>query len=397
MKNLSSAHDNDISALFSKLLEEITIKEKPTRVQPHEFICKEGFHMSHHVLSSCLCDAVAASVRLSLADYMLYNLEPNCFLHFTKSFGLGFTKLSKFLEQIVLVLVCLLLIYMLKLTIMLLSIMLWCNVLLWRNYGSHIQKRLIHSITKRVNHDSLFDHDNSCTIDSVEAVIHDVQRLLSTEIYDVFRSIGNERTKKQMDKNLHENYRENSSLLGSSNHSLATSTVTTKHLPPAKPPALEAEPKPHLSLQTDGYVTNKLPGATASHDQHYETKFDEDTPPLSMEETRKNVRPVPKEKDVDSLLQSYQKTQRTPNAVWNTSQPHVQDKTKSPSKTVPSSSVNKSHKSLPRRACLVHHKEQYHLDNNLLSQPKATKFLVKVRTEISPGRFMAKLELQCSR
>ena len=91
-----------------------------------------------------------------------------------------------------------------------------------------------------------------------------------------------------------------------------------------------------------------------------------------------------------------QKTQRTPTAVRNTSQPHVQDKTKSPSKTVPSSSVNKSHKSLPRRACLVHHKEQYHLDNNLLSQPKATKFLVKVRTEISPGRFMAKLELQCS-
>ena len=393
MKNLSS--DNDSSALFNKLPEEITIKEKPTQVQPHKSICKESFHMSHHVLSSCLCDAVAASVKLSLTDHMLYNLEPNCVLHFTKSFGLGFTKLSKLLEQIVVVIVNLLLICMLKLIITLLSITLWCNVLLWRKYGSHFRKRLIHLITKRVDHDSLFDHEsanNSCTIDPVEAVMYDVQKQLSIEIHDVFRSIGNEQVKKQMDKNLHENNHENSGLLGSNNHSLGTPIVTSKHLPPA----LEAEPKPDLSLRTTGYVTNKLPGATASHDQHYDTEFD-DTPPLSMEETRKKVRPVPKEKDVDSLLQSYQKTQRTPTAVRNTSQPHVQDKTKSPSKTVPSSSVNKSHKSLPRRACLIHHKEQYHLDNNLLSQPKATKFLVKVRTEISPGRFMAKLELQCSR
>ena len=236
--------------------------------------------------------------------------------------------------------------------------------------------------------------NNSCSIDPVEAVVYGVQQLLSTEIHDIFRSINNEQAKKQIDKNLHENNHENS---GSSNHSLATSTLTSKYLPPAKSPALETGPKPDLSLQTSGYVTDKLPGATASHEQHYETKFDKDTPPLSKEEARKNVRPIPKEKDVDSLLQSYQKTQRTPTAVQNTSQPHVQDKTKSSSKTTPSSSVNRPHKSLPHRACLVHHKEQYHLDNNLLSQPRATKYLVKVRTEISPGRFMAKLELQCSR
>ena len=68
-----------------------------------------------------------------------------------------------------------------------------------------------------------------------------------------------------------------------------------------------------------------------------------------------------------------------------------QDNVKSPAQTVPSSSVSKSHKSLPYRACLVHHKEQYHLDKNLLSQPRATKYLVKVRTEVSSGRHMAKL------
>ena len=383
-KSPNLSRDNDISALFSKG----TIKEKPTQAWPHKFICKEGFnHVTcYHVLSNCLCDAVAASVKLSVADYLVYNLEPNCFLHFTKSFGLGFTKLSKFLEQIVLVLVNLLLICMLKVTIMLFIVMLWCNALLWRNY---VKKYLIYLATKGVDSSSLWDHGSLNDLWSVEceAVTHDVQQLMCTEICDIFRSTGKEQARKEIDKNLYEkNYgiTENSGLLGSSNQSITTSkATTTKYLPPT-------ESKP---LQTTGYMTNKLPGATVSHDQHYETKFDEDTPPLSMEETRKKVRPVPKENDVDSLLQSYQKT---PTAVQNTSKPHVQDKTKSPA-TVPSSSINKSHKSLPRRACLVHHKEQYHLDKNLLSQPRATKYLVKVRTEISPGRYMAKLELQCSR
>ena len=353
--------------------------------QPHKFICKEIYdHIIWHHISECLDDAVAVSIKNSLADRLHYDLEPHCFLYYTKSCGLAFTRSSELLEQMFLVLLNLLLICMWKLTVTLFSVtlVLWCNTLLWR---SQFQVHLFH-------HESNTEY--------VVAAMHDIQQILCTEICDAFRSIDNEQAKKQMNKTFHENNRgitENSALLGSRNHSLTTSAVSTKHLPPAAAKAPAIDPEPHLSLQTTGYMTNKLPGATASHDQHYETKFDEDTPPLSTEETRKNVKPVPKEKDVDSLLQSYQKTQRTPTAVRNTSQPHVQDKTKSPSKTVPSSSVNKSHKSLPRRACLVHHKDQYHLDNNLLSQPKATKFLVKVRTEISPGRFMAKLELQCSR
>ena len=51
----------------------------------------------------------------------------------------------------------------------------------------------------------------------------------------------------------------------------------------------------------------------------------------------------------------------------------------------------------PRKACVVYKDEQYSLDAKLLSLPRATKYLVKVRTEISPGRFMAKLVLHCAR
>ena len=362
---------------------------------PYKFICKESSnHIIWYHISKYLDDAVATSIKISLADHLHYDLEPNCFLYYTKSLGLRFTRLSELLEQMFLVLVILFLICMWKLTFTLFSVTLWCNVLLRINYEPHFQVHLFHLVTKRLDHNSLYYHEYYSS--NIEAVTHDVQQILSTEICDVYRSIGKEQAKKQMNKNLHESNcgnTENSGLLGSSNQSITISKVTTKHLPPA----LETNSKPDLSLETTDYTTNKLPGATVSHDQHYETNFDEDTPPISKEETRKNVRPVPKEKDVDSLLKSYQNAQVTPTAMQNTSQPHVQDKIKPPSKIVPSSSVNKSHKSLPRRACLVHHKEQYHLDNNLLSQPRATKYLVKVRTEISPGRYMAKLELQCSR
>ena len=107
--------------------------------------------------------------------------------------------------------------------------------------------------------------------------------------------------------------------------------------------------------------------AIGSHDQYYNANF-------------------PK-------LQSYQKAQMIPGNTL----PLVQDKTKLPEKKSLSLSDNESHQSLSRRACLVHLNEQYQIDHYLLSQPRATKFLVKVRTEISPGRYMTKLELHCSR
>ena len=100
-------------------------------------------------------------------------------------------------------------------------------------------------------------------------------------------------------------------------------------------------------------------------------------------------------KDADLLLQSYQNHSENHTAVGNVLSPvHNQTKTSTP---VSSSSVNKSHKSLPHKACLVYGKEQYHLDHNLLSQPRATKYLVKVRTEISPGCYNVNLELHCFR
>ena len=321
-----------------------------------------------------------------------------------------------------------------KLTIIVFDFVLWGNRLFLRSCKLYFQKESLLYFIQTIDHSNIsysVSYTNECTevhsrpvpftedvdtfvsldycslsstIECMEAQTRSVSYLGDI---DIFRSLDNKKAEKELNKNLHRNNETEASGLLHSANSQHLSPVTTKHLSPT----LEAAPKVDLlgqdqnsqtkqnasDIETTSYATNVLPGATASHNQHYETKFDEDTPPLSMEETRKNVRPVPKEKDVDSLLQSYQKTQRTPTAVRNTSQPHVQDKTKSPSKTVPSSSVNKPHKSLPCRACLVHHKEQYHLDNNLLSQPRATKFLVKVRTEICPGRFMAKLELQCSR
>ena len=221
---------------------------------------------------------------------------------------------------------------------------------------------------------------------------------------DTFRSFDNKKAGKELTKNLPKsNEAEISGLL----HSASNQNVSLI----AKNPASTSEAASKLKLPGDNqnsketvkptsFATNILPGATVSHDLHYETNFDKGMPPLSMEETRKNVRPVPKEKDVDSILQSYQKTKKTLHAVGNISQPYIQDRTlKPPAKIAPSSiaNVNNSHRLLPRRACLVYLEDQYHLDTNLLSQPRATKYLIKVRAEITPGRYLTRLELQCSR
>ena len=218
---------------------------------------------------------------------------------------------------------------------------------------------------------------------------------------NMMRSANKKKTQLKLNSAL--NLMEPSGLLGTSNQPLAGSASDgAAYLPATLEPSKSSLDKTDgvkaksKAVDTTTYSTDTLPGATGSHDQHYETDFGESVP-ISREETRKNVRAVFKEDDVDSILQSYQKPQITPTAIGNLLQPLVQDKTKPPAKTVPSSSVNKSHRSLPRRACLVHLNEQYQLDHDLLSQPRATKFLVKVRTEISPGRYMAKLELHCSR
>ena len=366
----------------------------------YRFICKDYFdHTVWHHLSKCLHNAVYLSAKQSLTDHLLYDLEPNCLLHCTKSFGLQLTKFSKFLEQSFFVLVNLLLFFVWKLCHMLFIVSLWCTLLWWWNYGLHFQPHIVANTLDSIcisshNHGSLIGISDIRIVESQTCTQH-IQSF--TENYDLFRSIEKKHAKKELDKSLHGarfNTTEASGLLGSNDHSLtksATSKVVTKHLPPA----VEVERDASL-IKATSYATNQLPGATGSHDQHYETDFSGNIP-SSREETKKNIRPVLKEDDAESILQSYHKAQITPTAITNVLQPLVQDKTKPPAKTVSSLSVNKSHRSLPRRACLVHLKEQYHLDHDLLSQPRATKYLVKVRTEISPGRYMAKLELHCSR
>ena len=353
------------------------------------------------------------------------NLEPNVLMY---SSSLALTQLGNWLECSYLVLVTSLIPCVWKLTALVFDFILWSNKLFLRRCKLYFQKESLSCFIETVdcNNTSYFKSstvsyikansrqssytgefislDNCSLSSTVECIEAQTRSISYVGDIDTFRSLDNKKAEKELNKNLHKsNETEASGLLHTAN-SQHLSPVTTKHLSPASEAAprlgqdQNSQTKQNaFDIETTSYATNVLPGATASHDQNYETKFDNDTPPLSMEETRKNVRPVPKEKDVDSLLQSYQQTQITPIAVQNTPQPHVQDKTKSPSKTVPSSSVHKSHRSLPRRACLAYLREQYHLDSNLLSQPRATKYLVKVRTEISPGRYMAKLELQCSR
>ena len=376
-----------LGELNNKQMKNLTRKKKIIKYRPclYNIICTENYnHVIWYHLSKCLEDAIVASVKHSLASRLHGDLEQDCLLYHTKSLGVIFITLSELLEQLFMVFINLLLICMYKMTTTLFNVTLWYYVM-W-SYLSLCQLRLCLATKLSGHHNSL-----STNVECIEAVTHDVQQILSTEISQL-RSIGKDQAKKGLDKNLSENNHRNG-LLGSSNQSLATLKVKTKYLPPA----LENGYKQDLSLQTSGYVTSELPGAMASLDLRYDTNFDEDAPPLSLEEARKNVRPVPKEKDVDSLLQSYQ---ITPTDVGNrVQQPYIQDKIKAPAKTVPSSiaSVNKSHRLLPRRACLVYHNEQYCLDTKLLSQPKATKYLLKVRTEISPGRYMARLELHCSR
>lgn len=52
-----------------------------------------------------------------------------------------------------------------------------------------------------------------------------------------------------------------------------------------------------ITIERTNYITDKLPRAMVPRVQHYETNFDKNDLPLSIEET---VRPVSKEIDVNS-------------------------------------------------------------------------------------------------
>ena len=145
-------------------------------------------------------------------------------------------------------------------------------------------------------------------------------------------------------------------------------------------------------VETIGYATSSLPGATGSFLQHYESNFDKNQSP-SLKQRRKDVRIVPKEKDAETILKFHcnneaSSKKKLSSELQATAKPSTKPKTSSNVDTPPR---------FPRRACVVYKNEQYNLDPKLLSLPKASKYLVKVRMEISPGRFMAKLELHCAR
>ena len=344
--------------------------------------------------SRCKCDLRSqdfkwkdANKHLLFIKYSLLNYEPSKIFNYQRiRSDFQFLNFSKvFLDYVLhdllghtLFVVC----------VFQLIMEMFCDISQQCNH-SKCQKSLL-SIFQTILRDNYYSEKNNIKT-SIECIGSHI--CSQTSHISIVRSTGKKKVNQELNSKLYgfnQSQIEASVPLGSSDQPKAKSIAEGSAYLPTTTAGLKVESK---TVDTKTYSTDKLPGATASHDLHYETDFGEGIP-ISREETRKNVRPVPKEKDVDSLIQSYQKNQITATATGNIS---PQDKVNPPAQTVPSSSVSKSHKSLPRRACLVHHKEQYHLDKNLLSQPRATKYLVKVRTEISPGRYMAKLELQCSR
>ena len=243
----------------------------------------------------------------------------------------------------------------------------------------------------------------SCTRECVE----EHSECVVISYISIVRSQDNKQAKKEVNKNLQAGivpFTEEK-LAGSSSQShvppqSSTTNTSTKHLPPSLEAATPGLGATNDSLtgqhqvggltEATGYITSSLPGATVSHSQHYGADFDKDQP-LSREERRKDVQVVPKEKDVDTILESHHKDEarkKLSSELQATAKPSPKPRT--------SANVDKPPR-FPRKACVVYKNEQYSLDPKLLSLPRATKYLVKVRTEISPGRFMAKLELHCAR
>ena len=246
--------------------------------------------------------------------------------------------------------------------------------------------------------------DFSCTCTCVEE---------RSECVVIYYSITRSQDKKQAKKEINKNLQAGAvpfteeKLAGSSSQShvppqSSTTSTSTKHLPPSLEAATPLLGATNDSLtgqdqaggltEATGYTTSTLPGATVSHFQHYGTDFGAEKP-LSKEEKRKDVQVVPKEKDVDTILESHRKDQISSSKKLSS---ELQATAKPSAKPRTSANVDRPPR-FPRKACVVHKNEQYSLDPKLLSLPRATKYLVKVRTEISPGRFMAKLELHCAR
>ena len=224
------------------------------------------------------------------------------------------------------------------------------------------------------------------------------QVLHSSKNVSSYRSISKEKAESEMDKKLRE--QENSSHLQQATKSIAKGVG--KYLPPAAEMAKIQNPvslpEQDLTTEATSYTTSTLLGATGSHARQYATSFDKHQPP--PEEERRKHKSI--DHQDDSTLYGQSHPQILKNQLTSTSKllPQQHKTTlfdKQSSKPTASLTPNKPKGTFPRRACLVYNNDQYPLDRHLLSQPLATKYLVKVRTEISPGCFMAKLDLHCAR
>ena len=174
-------------------------------------------------------------------------------------------------------------------------------------------------------------------------------------------------------------------------------TASNKHLPSAStapPETTGTSQQNDCSNDKDaghcsGYTTATLPGATVSLQQNYGIEFDKEQP-VSEEEKRKNILP-PSDKKADYFIEALHKDQ-----LSVPGEPLLQSQ-----KTLAKSNSNTSFVDrpprFPRRACVVYKDEQYSLDAKLLSLPASTKYLLKERKEICPGRYVAKLELHSAR
>ena len=248
-----------------------------------------------------------------------------------------------------------------------------------------------------------------------EIVSENRRAVVIQDITSECRATNKQQVKNEMEKSLQGNMPggfAKEGVLGASCPPLAKSNTSNsqKHLPPniqavsqtqldARPENVTADLQSEADQQltsnvagATGYVIDRLPEAPPTLHQYYETDFDAEKP-LSKEEKRKDVRVVPKEKEVNKILESYRKDETSSKKK---SSSELQATAKPLTKPRTSANVDKLPR-FPRRACVVYKNEQYSLDPKLLSLPRATKYLVKVRTEISPGRFMAKLELHCAR
>ena len=186
----------------------------------------------------------------------------------------------------------------------------------------------------------------------------------------------------------------------------STAIVKNKHLPPTGSSEVAPSGSKFVEMnqqkvtgghdgdgycESAGYTTETLPGATSSLQQTYGVDFNKEQP-ISEEERRNNAKPVLKE-DAKYYVQTVQKIQLPVPGEFPL---QSQKSTKPLDKSGTESNVNNPPR-FPRKACVLYKNEQYGLDPKLLSLPRETKYLVKVRTEICPGRYVAKLELHCAR